>query len=339
MPRISIIIAAHNAKPELCKLLDGLLLSEFKDFEVCIHDDASADGTGDAARSYAGRLDLKVSSGPENLGPAGARNAALARSSAPLLLFLDADISTGPQTIGRLLALLESSGADVAQGIYSARALDPGPFSDYYAAFAHHSFLLAGRVERYNVFNAWCALARREAIESVGGHRPLRKGVEAENETLGRDLAAAGFNIVMEPSIEVDHHWGGWRKLLYIFTSRIYWWVKVWFAFGRRCEAAMTTGSYGAGTAALPAAALALASGLPGSGYAAAALAAVFLAAYGPFQLFLLRRRGPLFALWGFALSAALTFPAAASAAYSAAGELVKIIFLRRTTLGAGEGA
>lgn len=337
-PRVSILIAAYNVEQELVILLESLCASRFRDFEVCLCDDASLDATRRVAESFSGRLDLRITANASNRGVTHSRNQALALARAPLLLFLDSDVRLAPDTIDRLLERMQRTGAEVVEGVYSGTALDPGPFSDYYALFAHHSFVLAGEVSRYNVFNAWCALCRREAIGAVGGHREVPKGMEVENESLGRRLQARGFSIHLDPEVAVDHHWGGWRKILFIFTSRVYWWVKVYFASDRRFEEALTTPSYALGTTALPvaAAALLLRGVSPAFGLLAGAGLSAFFWAYAPFYAFVRRRRGALFMLWSVLLSAAFSFVVCASAAYSCAEELGGLLARGRTTLDPG---
>ena len=335
MPRVSIIIAAYNVGNEIRVLFDSLCRSRFQDFEICLCDDASSDDTRLAAQSYSDRFPILLTANQANCGVALARNQALAMARAPLLLFLDADVRLRPETIDQMLERMETSRAGVVEGIYSETALDPGPFSDYYALFSHHSFLLGGALPRYNVFNGWCALCRREVMDAAGGHWEVPKGMEVENESLGRRIAALGFGIFLDPRIAVDHHWGGLRKLLFIFTRRVYWWVKVFFASDRRFEAALTTRSYALGTAALPAAILALLAGggQPAGRILAGVGLAVFLWAYAPFYAFARRKRGLFFLLWSMFLSAAFSFVVVASAAYSAAEELLRLALRGRTTL------
>ena len=274
-----------------------------------------------------------------NRGATYSRNRALALASAPLLLFLDADVRLRPDTIGLLLARLEREKADVVDGVYSPAALDPGLFSDYYALFVHHSFLLAGPVTRYNVFNAWCALCRADVMKAVGGHQEFPKGVEVENESLGRRIAARGYAIFLDPGIAVDHHWGGWRKLIFIFSRRVYWWVKIYFASGRRFEEALTTPGYAFGTAAFPLAAASLSlPALPGLGPAVPAGAAllflaVFLSAYAPFFAYAYRERGGRFMCWCALAAGFFSCLACVSAAWSAVVELCRFAATGRTTI------
>jgi len=335
MAQISIIIAAYNAEKELRVLLESLCLSRFKDFEVCVCDDASADATRGVLTSFTSRLPLRVTTNPANRGVTYSRNQALALARGPLLLSLDADVRLEPGSIDRLLASLDANGADVVAGTYSEVPLDPGPMSDYYALFAHHSFLLSGTVNRYNGFNAWCAICSREVMDRAGGFLEFPKGVEVENETLGRRMAAMGLNIRLDPGVALAHHWGGARKVIFRFTSRVYWWIKIFCASDRRFEANLTTGTYAAGTAAFPLATGALLAGHNSPlflAFAGAALA-VWLTAYASFYAFLLKRRGPLFLLWGVFLSTLLSFPVCACAAYSLAEECARFLLGKKPTL------
>ncbi|HRY29324.1 MAG TPA: glycosyltransferase family 2 protein [Elusimicrobiota bacterium] len=335
MPDISIIIAAYNVQREIDVLLESLCRSRFRDFEICLCDDASSDDTRRTVERYRDRLAIKLTVNPSNRGVTYSRNAALALAQRPLLLFLDADVRLSPDTIDRLWAAMERTRADVVVGGYGSTALDPGIFSDYYALFVSQSFHVAHGPVPYNVFNAWCALCRREVMSVTGGHVVVPKGVEIENESLGRRIVAAGFSLVLDPAIQVDHFWGGHRKLFFIFTSRIYWWVKIFLATRCRFEIALTNSSYGFGTVCFP---LAAAFGVlafsvdPWFWIASAAAGAFFVRAYAPFYGFVFRRR-PLFVPMSVLLSAYFSFMITACAAYSFIEEVVRLVFARRGTL------
>lgn len=334
-PRLSIVLAVHDAEGELRVFLESLSASRFKDFELCVCDDASADGAAGVLRSYEGRLPVRAVRNETNRGVTFSRNRAVELAKAPLLLFMDADIRLYPDTVGKLVGLMERTGADVVEGVYTDVALDDDAFSRYYALFVHHSFLISDEPVPYNVFNAWCALCRREVMEKTGGHGVVEKGIEIENETLGRRIVANGFKLLLDPSIAVDHHWGGHRKLVFIFTKRIYWWVKIFFATGCRFESSLTTPSYGLATLCLPAAAAAAIPGWfdPLFWPLIAALLAGFLYGYGPFFAFARRRRGAAYLLLAVPLAMYFSFFAAASAALSAYEEVLRRVLLGRTTL------
>ncbi|MEE8425262.1 MAG: glycosyltransferase family 2 protein, partial [Elusimicrobiota bacterium] len=328
-------VAAHNAENEIRLFLESLRSSKNKDFEVCVCDDHSDDGTAAAVRGYDNEFDIRLEINDSNRGVTYTRNRAARMAKGALLLFMDADIFVAPDTIDRLCARLEESGADVVEGIYSPVALDGGLFSRYYALFAHHSFLVSDVPVEYNVFNAWCALMRREVWDKTGGHAVVEKGVEVENEAMGRRIAARGFKLLLDPAIAVDHHWGGHRKLVFIFTKRIYWWVKVFFAAGWKFESSMTTPGYGLATLCLPAALAFSVPALyrPAFWAPAVLLAACFLAGYAPFYNFARRRRGTTYVPLAVGLSAYFALFAAVSAAYSGVEELIKRAVLGRYTL------
>lgn len=330
-------MAAYNVERELPVLLDSLVRAEPGDLEVCICDDASTDRTASVIESYRDRLEIRAVRNADNRGVTYARNRALELAGGELLLFLDADVRLYPDTIARLIATMEETAADVVCAVYTDVALDPGFFSRYYAAFVHHSFLVAPGPIPYNVFNAWCSLARREVMDAIEGHRVVDKGVELENESLGRRIVSRGFSLVMDPRIGVDHHWGGLGKLHFIFTRRVYYWVKVFFASGLEFESALTTKSYGLGTPCGPAALVTGAASLlfPPLWLLPLAFGAGFLAAYAPFYVFAYRRRGPLFAAASVPASLYFSCLVTASAAYSSLEEIVRLVRTGRTTVDA----
>ncbi len=102
--KVCVIIAAMNAEATVARAVASAL-AEREVAEVVVIDDASHDATATAALGAddgSGRLD--VHRAPRNLGPAAARNLALARSKAPLVAVLDADDAILP---GRFAALAD----------------------------------------------------------------------------------------------------------------------------------------------------------------------------------------------------------------------------------------
>ncbi len=107
---VSVIITARNAAPTIADAVASAL-DQAEVSEVIVVDDASDDATGDAALAAA-RSDprLILLRQATNLGPAAARNLAIARSTAPFIAILDADDYFLP---GRFTPLFAESGWDL----------------------------------------------------------------------------------------------------------------------------------------------------------------------------------------------------------------------------------
>jgi len=104
VPEVCVIIAARDAADTIAVAIASALRQP-EVAEVIVVDDASADRTGAvaaAADDGSGRLKLIRLAG--NLGPAGARNLAVAAATAPLLCILDADDYFLDGRLGRLLS-------------------------------------------------------------------------------------------------------------------------------------------------------------------------------------------------------------------------------------------
>lgn len=336
-PRVAIVTAAYNVEREIAVLLESLARSEFRDFEFCCCVDGSTDRTAAVIEGFRAPFQVRLVRHSENRGVTAARNSALALAQAPLLVFLDADVVVEPDTLARLVVSLERSKADVLCGIYAAKPVGGGLFARVYALFVHHSFL--GGRGPYNVFNAWCAIARREVFDRLGGHRVVAKGVEIENEALGRRIVAAGYSLILDPDIALAHSPRDIRKLWFIFTSRVYWWVKVFFAGDRRFESALTTRGYAAGTLCAPVALVLLVFAPDGECWRAATFASTggFLWAYGPFLAFARKAEGASFTALCAILLFAWAIPAAVCAVYSGVEELARLSLGRGTTLDAAQ--
>ncbi|CAN5360546.1 glycosyltransferase family 2 protein [soil metagenome] len=140
---VGVIIAAYNAEDSVARAVRSAL-EEPEVTEVWLVDDKSPDQTvasALAADDGTGRLHLirqKI-----NLGPAAARNRALAQSRAKWVCVLDADDYFLPGRIGRLLA--RSADADlVADELIRVHETDETPvFGDFAAAPAARSIDLA----------------------------------------------------------------------------------------------------------------------------------------------------------------------------------------------------
>lgn len=104
-----IIIAAYNAKTTLARAVRSAL-AEPEVTEVIVVDDASTDGTIDAARSADDGSDrLKILVQPSNTGPSAARNRAIAESTSAWIGILDADDFFLPGRIAKMLAFQDQA--------------------------------------------------------------------------------------------------------------------------------------------------------------------------------------------------------------------------------------
>lgn len=103
-PAVSVVVPAYNAATFIAGTLECVASQTFSDLEVTVIDDGSSDGTADVAHAALSRLGLRGAvHRQENKKIAAARNAGIARSSAPLVAFLDADDSWLPAKLERVL--------------------------------------------------------------------------------------------------------------------------------------------------------------------------------------------------------------------------------------------
>jgi glycosyltransferase involved in cell wall biosynthesis len=107
--KVSVVIPTHNRQERLANAIRSVLEQTEKDFEVFVVDDGSADEA--AAEVVRACRDARVSyiRLPVSRGPAAARNAGIARATAPYVAFLDDDDEWLPEKLEVQLAVLEQS--------------------------------------------------------------------------------------------------------------------------------------------------------------------------------------------------------------------------------------
>src|SRR6185312_2792265 len=131
-PRVSVVIPAHDAAPVLEETLASVAVQSFGDWEIVAVDDGSRDATWEILEDAGPRVTALRN--PTALGPAAARNRALAHARGELVAFLDADDLLLPTYLERQIACLDQA---VAQGrrvglvACDARLLDDGRYADY----------------------------------------------------------------------------------------------------------------------------------------------------------------------------------------------------------------
>ncbi|HJS95798.1 MAG TPA: glycosyltransferase family A protein [Solirubrobacteraceae bacterium] len=107
MPRVSVVIPAHNAAPFLPAALSSVAAQTFTDWEVVAVDDGSSDETWSILESAGPRV--RAFRTLQSEGPAAARNRALAEVTGELVAFLDADDLFLPRYLESQIACLESA--------------------------------------------------------------------------------------------------------------------------------------------------------------------------------------------------------------------------------------
>jgi GT2 family glycosyltransferase len=111
---LSIIIVSYNARADLERCLQSLLEHPpSRSTEIIVVDNASSDGSAEAARRFAG---VRVLDAGANVGFAAANNLGIRASAGDLLLLLNSDTFVGAGAIDRLIDALESHPEAAAAG-------------------------------------------------------------------------------------------------------------------------------------------------------------------------------------------------------------------------------
>jgi GT2 family glycosyltransferase len=191
--------------------------------ELVVVDNASADGSASAVRDR--HPEALVIANAENAGFGRACNQGWRASRAPLVLFLNPDAEVTPGAVAALAALLESR-PEVALAGPRTRSADgaiqvsTGPDLGWLAEVRQRRLVravarrdaraLAHAEARHSAehepdwISGSCLIARRAALESVGGFDE-RYFLYEEDADLCRRVRGQGGRVVFTPAAEVRH--------------------------------------------------------------------------------------------------------------------------------------
>lgn len=104
-PKISVLIPVYNCGSYLAEAIDSVLAQTFRDYEIIVVDDGSADDTAQVAARYPQVTYIYQ----EHSGVSTARNRAVAAASGEIVVFLDADDLWLPQKLQMQVDYLEEN--------------------------------------------------------------------------------------------------------------------------------------------------------------------------------------------------------------------------------------
>jgi glycosyltransferase involved in cell wall biosynthesis len=170
-PTISVLIPCHNAAPYVGATVESVLGQTWPQLEVVVVDDGSTDGSAAVLAGYQG-CGMRVIQ-QANAGAAAARNRALAASSGPFVLFLDADDLISPDHLASLQAAIVGAPRCIAMSQWDRFSLSPDeaefpPRATYRdapgAEWLAEDWAQAGAMTQCGMF-----LIPRALLSSVGG--------------------------------------------------------------------------------------------------------------------------------------------------------------------------
>jgi glycosyltransferase involved in cell wall biosynthesis len=199
-PLVSIVIPVKNGGRTLDHCLRSIRRSSYKNVEVIVVDDHSTDSTGDIARRYTCTLlGMEDAHGANN-----ARNFGAARARGEVLVFVDADIVIGRETILGVVETLEEDSVDAVVGIYTARHRHESLVSQYKNLWVRYSYIKSPPEIDW-LFGSVSGI-KREAFEKIGGFNVELLAKHGHDDIeLGKRFARAKLNIILNMDIEVEH--------------------------------------------------------------------------------------------------------------------------------------
>jgi GT2 family glycosyltransferase len=309
-PGISIVVPVHDGAAYLAQCLQAVRDLCPAPLECIVVDDGSTDGSAAIAQAAG----YPVISTPGRRGPAFARNRGAAAARGEILLFVDADVMVPPDALARLAArFAEDPARDAVIGSYDYQPASPDFLSQYRNLL--HCYTHQQGQARTCGFWTGCGAIRAAVFRAHRGFDEAHTRPCIEDLELGSRLRQAGAQIWLDKQLQVQHL----KRLRFLaivktdIMDRAIPWTRLilrshcmpadlnlrWgqrfsvLASGWAVLALILAAVFALSSASRPAAALALS--------AALAACAVAVANRG-FYRFLIRLRGPWFALGAFPL-------------------------------------
>ncbi len=196
---VDITIVTYNSTKDIKKCIESIVQQKvpLEQLAVYVYDNASTDGSADAARvlleAHADRFrEVKVIAGDENVGFGAGHNKAATEGEGDYLFILNPDTELAPDCLEKLLARAE--GASDSTAAWEPRQ-SPYEHPKWYHPVTYET--------------EWCSgaalLVRRAAFEEIKGFDPALF-LYCEDVDLSWRLRIAGFSLRYVPDAVLHHY-------------------------------------------------------------------------------------------------------------------------------------
>lgn len=205
---VSVIIPAYQSQNTLAECLRCLLVQTYSAFEVIVVDsDPSPQKHRVIAQTFP---QVRYFYSPARLLPHAARNLGVARTSGPLLLFMDPDIYVPPTWVAGMVAAQQLQGGVTVSALvcHGKGWLDNGA---HFCKF--DMWLPGGPARQIEIGPTAGLLCQRQAFEEVGG---FESDHMLADTLLSWAFGAAGIPLWFQPQlVAVHHHTSSWADILH----------------------------------------------------------------------------------------------------------------------------
>jgi hopene-associated glycosyltransferase HpnB len=184
LPDVDIIVPARDEAATIAPVISALLAQDYAGkFRVILVDDGSTDGTADLAGAHEKLTILRAAEKPVGWsGKLWALGQGVTASSAPVLLFTDADIVHDPKHLSALVARLVSPRVDAVSEMvrlhcesFAERALVPAFVYFFQMLYPFHK--VNDPLSRTAAAAGGTILLRRDALARIGGIAAIKSAL------------------------------------------------------------------------------------------------------------------------------------------------------------------
>ncbi len=196
-PRVSVIVPAYNAMPELTDCITSAMEQTIglDQLEIIAVNDGSTDDTGKELDRLAATCPALRVVHQENSGTAAVpRNVGLDLARGDYVFFLDSDDYLGPDALRRMVAMADENGTDVVLGKMVSVGGRPVPTAVFKSTQPRTDIFSSAA---YRTLGCW-KLFRRSLLERLNLRFPPFRNTEDKPFTAAAYLNADGISVVAD---------------------------------------------------------------------------------------------------------------------------------------------
>lgn len=155
-PLISVIVPAYNTAKFVGKCIESIQNNSYKNLEIIIVNDGSADNTADVVSAYAAKDDRIVLINKENGGVSSARNAGIDVANGEYIAFVDSDDYITEDFFEALIKPCIEQGAESACCVYAMVDVDGKVMPDKRLTFEGDRLVAPNEIAiNYFAYSSW----------------------------------------------------------------------------------------------------------------------------------------------------------------------------------------